>query len=234
MENIPSPIRINRYLALTGVATRRGADELISQKKVFINGRTATLGDMVQKGDVVKVKNATPKKYLYLAYYKPQGIITHSPKEGEKSIEDIFRRQLKERVFPVGRLDKDSHGLIILTNDGRITEKLLSPEREHEKEYIVTVNKPIISKFLKHLGRGVDIEGYATKPARAKGLGERKFSIVITEGKKHQLRRMCAAEGYVAEDIKRVRIMNVKLGNLTPGAFRAIQDEELKNFLATL
>ncbi len=234
MENIPYPIRINRYLALVGEATRRGADKLIEEKKVFINGRVAALGDTVEQGDTVKVKNISTKKYVYLAYYKPRGIITHSPREEEKGIEDLLCGQIKERVFPIGRLDKDSQGLIILTNDGRITEKLLSPEREHEKEYIVTVDKPVTKKFLKHLEHGVNIEGYATKPARAEAASEQKFSIVITEGKKHQLRRMCAAEGYTVQDIKRVRIMNIELGSLQSGQFRVIKGEELKKFLSLL
>lgn len=230
----PYPVRINRYLALTARSTRRGADILIGEKKVFINGRVAILGDMVHKGDAVKIKNTGTKEYLYLAYYKPQGIITHSPDEEEKGIEDVLKGKTKERVFPIGRLDKDSHGLIILTNDGRITEKLLSPEKEHEKEYVVTVDKPITSRFLKHMERGVDIEGYVTKPARAKEAGEQKFSIMITEGKKHQLRRMCAALGYVVRDIKRIRIMNIELGSLQSGQFRIIKGEELKKFLTSL
>jgi 23S rRNA pseudouridine2604 synthase len=232
--DISYPIRINRYLALSGEATRRGADKLIEKKKVFLNGRTAALGDMVQAGDAVKIKNTTSKEYLYLAYYKPQGIITHSPGEEEKGIEDVLRGQIKERVFPIGRLDKDSQGLIILTNDGRITEKLLSPERAHEKEYIVTVDKPVTGRFLRHLERGVNIEGYLTKPAKAKEAGEQKFSIIITEGKKHQIRRMCAAEGYTVHDITRVRIMNINLGALQSGQFRVIKGDELKKFLALL
>lgn len=232
--DISYPVRINRYLALTGVSTRRGADELIAQKKITVNGRIAVLGDMVQQDDTVKVKNTTSKEYIYLAYYKPRGVITHSPSEEEKGIEDVLRGQIKERVFPIGRLDKDSQGLIILTNDGRITEKLLSPGREHEKEYIVTVDKPLTGRFLRHLERGVEIEGYLTKPALAKEAGEQKFSIIITEGKKHQIRRMCAAEGYTVHDIKRVRIMNIELGSLQSGQFRTIKGEELKKFLATL
>lgn len=228
------PVRINRYLALTGEATRRGADKLIEEKKVSLNGRIALLGDRVNKGDVVKVENSAPKEYLYLAYYKPRGIISHSPSGEEKSIEDVMRGKTKERVFPVGRLDKDSQGLIILTNDGRITERLLSPGKEHEKEYIVTVDKPVTERFLRHLERGVNIEGYDTKPAQAKEACERKFSIVITEGKKHQLRRMCAAEGYVVRDIKRIRIMNIELGSLQSGQFRAIKGSELKHLLSSL
>ncbi len=234
MENIPYPVRINRYLALMGEATRRGADTLIEERKVSINGRIAVLGDMVQKGDAVKIAHAAPRKYLYLAYHKPHGIITHSPEDGEKDIEDTLREKIDERVFPVGRLDKDSRGLIILTNDGRITEKLLSPDKEHEKEYVVAVDKPITERFLKHLKRGVNIEGYETKPAYAESAGERKFSIILTEGKKHQIRRMCAAEGYVVRDIKRVRVMNIAIGSLGPRQFRTIKGEELKTFLRAL
>lgn len=232
--DIPYPVRINRYLALTGESTRRGADTLIEENKVSLNGRTAVLGDMVQKGDIIKIKNMISKEFVYLAYYKPQGIITHSPGEEEKGIEDVLRGQIKERVFPIGRLDKDSHGLIILTNDGRITEKLLSPQRAHEKEYIVTVDKPITGRFLKHLEHGVNIEGYDTKPATTKEVSDRKFSIIITEGKKHQLRRMCASEGYVVRDIKRIRIINIELGSLQAGQFRVIKGDELKKFLAAL
>lgn len=232
--NIAYPMRINRYLAQIGEATRREADRLIEEKKVSVNGRIARLGDMVQQGDAVKIKNSAPREYAYLAYYKPQGIITHSPGPDEKSIEDVLRGKTKDRVFPIGRLDKDSQGLIILTNDGRITEKLLSPDKEHEKEYVVTVDKPVTGRFLRHLERGVDIEGYRTKPSTAKEAGEQKFSIIITEGKKHQIRRMCAAEGYVVRDIKRVRIMNIELGSLQSGQFRTIKGEELKKFLAAL
>jgi 23S rRNA pseudouridine2604 synthase len=232
--NIAYPVRINRYLAQIGEATRREADRLVEEEKVYINGRIARLGNMVQRGDAVKIKNSVPKKYAYLAYYKPQGIITHSPGPDEKSIEDVLRGKTEVRVFPIGRLDKDSQGLIILTNDGRITEKLLSPEKEHEKEYIVTVDKPVTGRFLRHLERGVDIEGYRTKPAVATEAGEQKFSIIITEGKKHQIRRMCAALGYVARDIKRVRIMNIELGSLQSGQFRIIKGEELKNLLQAL
>jgi 23S rRNA pseudouridine2604 synthase len=234
MVNTSFPVRINRHLASLGIATRRGADKLIKEKKVFLNGRVAVLGDMAQKDDVVKIKNADPKEYIYLAYYKPRGIITHSPQTGEKSIEDALRGQVLDRVFPIGRLDKDSHGLIMLTNDGRITEKLLSPEKEREKEYVVTVDKPITAKFLKRMEAGVNIEGYVTKPARAKKLSGQQFLIIITEGKKHQLRRMCAALGYAVRDILRTRIMNIKLGSLQSGQFRVITGKELKKFLVAL
>ncbi len=228
------PMRINKFLALRGDATRRGADALIEDRKVTINGRLAKLGDAVNEKDVVTIKGLDKKEYLYFAYYKPRGIITHSPQNGEKSIEDVIKGSIKAEVFPIGRLDKDSHGLIILTNDGRITQKLLSPEREHEKEYIVTLDKPITAKFLKLMERGVEIEGYMTKPAIAKENGFCKIDVIITEGKKHQLRRMCAALGYTVKDIKRIRIMNIKLGSLQAGTWRRLQGKELSDFLSLL
>lgn len=228
------PMRINKYLAHKGHATRRGADEIIARGEVTINGRVASLGDVVKENDTIEVKNTKQKKYVYYAYYKPKGIITHSPEAGEKSIADSIRGRIIETVFPIGRLDKASRGLILLTNDGRITERLLSPENEHEKEYEVILDKPVNSQFIKGLERGVDIEGYNTKPAKAKKLGEQKISIVITEGKKHQIRRMCAALGYVVHDIKRTRIMNIKLGTLTPGQFRKLTEKEITGIIPSV
>ncbi len=231
MEKIVYPVRINKYLAHRGYATRRGADEIIARGEVTINGKKAVLGDVVKEGDVVEMRNSQPENYVYYAYNKPRGIITHSPEAGEKSIEDSIRGRIPEKVFPIGRLDKASQGLILLTNDGRITDKLLSPENDHEKEYEVMVDKPVNSQFLHGLKIGVDIEGYMTKPAQAKKVSEQKISIVITEGKKHQIRRMCAALGYVVKNIKRIRIMNITLGNLGPGQFRKLTDEELEGIL---
>lgn len=228
------PMRINKYLALRGDSTRRGADILVEDRKVTINGHLAKLGDKVNEGDKVVVKDTGKKEYLYYAYYKPRGMITHSPQNGEESIEEAIRGKLPDGLFPIGRLDMDSHGLIVLTNDGRITEKLLSPEHYHEKEYIVTVDKPTTASFLKNMERGVDIEGYKTKPAKAREAGHCKIGIVIIEGKKHQLRRMCASLGFTVKDIKRIRIMNIKLGSLNPRAWRQMQGKELKEFLGLL
>ena len=227
-------MRINKYLAQRGDATRRGADVLVEERKVTINGKLAKLGDPVYENDTVLVKGAGSKKYVYFAYCKPKGVISHSPQNGEESIEDAIRGKIREEVFPVGRLDKDSYGLIILTNDGRITERLLSPDRSHEKEYAITVDKPITQRFIKELERGVDIEGYRTKPATAKAVSENKLHIIITEGKKHQLRRMCAALGYTIRDLKRIRIMNIALGSLNPRQFREIKGKELEKFLALM
>ncbi|MCX6739316.1 MAG: pseudouridine synthase [Candidatus Parcubacteria bacterium] len=228
------PMRINKYLAKRGDSTRRGADILIGERKVTINGRLARLGDTVNENDKVLVKGKETKKYLYFAYCKPKGVISHSPQNGEESIEDAIRGQIRQEVFPIGRLDKDSYGLIILTNDGRITERLLSPDRAHEKEYAITVDKPITQRFIKQLERGVDIEGYITKPAKAKAVSDNKLNIIVTEGKKHQLRRMCAALGYSIRDLKRIRIMNIVLGSLNPRQFREITGKELEKFLSLM
>ena len=230
------PMRVNRYLAQKGIATRRDADILIEKKKVFINGRLAVLGDKVIEDDVVEVRSkGTPKKYRYFAYNKPTGIITHSPQFGEEDIEKETRKFPELRgTFPVGRLDKDSHGLIILTNDGRVTDRMLNPSYEHEKEYLVRVRKPLRDSFQKNMESGVDIEGYRTKTAIVKRLGDLSFRITLTEGKKHQIGGMVAALHNEVADLKRVRIMSITLGDLSPGSYRSIEKEELSLFLKTL
>jgi len=225
-------MRINKYLAAHGYASRREADYFIKNGQVKINGRVAVLGDQVQEGDKVVVGKAVTerlKQLVYLAYNKPVGIVTHSPEQGQQSIADVFK--YKTPVSPIGRLDRDSHGLIILSNDGRLTGKLLNPDSNQEKEYIVTVDKPIISNFLKHLAKGVNIEGYVTKKAEVAQLGSKYFSIILTEGKKHQIRRMCAALGYQVTELVRTRIMNIKLGELKEGEARELKGAELKLFL---
>jgi 23S rRNA pseudouridine2604 synthase len=224
------PMRINKYLAHKNLCTRREADELIKAGKVLINGKTAQLGDKVQETDKVDVRFRV-KKYRYFAYNKPRGVITHSPQEGEKEIKQIVP---VPGVFPIGRLDKDSSGLIILTDDGRITDKLLNPEFAHEKEYVVTTKEELKSNFQSRIERGVDIEGYMTKECKVVIHDENRFSIILTEGKKHQIRRMCAALGYVVNTLQRVRVMNIRLANLQSGQHRPIQGEELATFLKAL
>ena len=231
-ENIEYPVRINRYLLLKGYASRRKADELIEGGHVKINGKTAVLGAKVQKGDKVTVSDTVKKlkkSYRYFAFNKPRGIVSHNPQGTEKSIEDVSG--LGTDVFPVGRLDKDSHGLILLTNDGRIVNKLLNKEFGHEREYVVRVDKNINSRFLKNMREGVDIEGYVTLPAKVSKVNDITFRIILTEGKRHQIRRMTMALGYQVQDLKRVRIMNVKLGNLKEGVYRELKEKELSEFL---
>jgi 23S rRNA pseudouridine2604 synthase len=230
------PIRINKYLAHTGVASRREADELIAKGKVTINGTTASMGQAVNATDDVQVVGKTKAKSYY-AYYKGRGIITHSPAEGEV---DIATRLATDygltHVAPIGRLDKDSEGLMILSNDGRLTGPLLDPDNGKEKEYDVLVDKTINGMFKRAMEAGVDIEGYRTKPATltAHPKNDRRFSLTLTEGKKHQIRRMCAALGYQIQTLKRVRIMNIELGKLKPNQYRKIEGQELTTLLEQL
>lgn len=234
-NEITYPMRINRYLAINNYCSRREADVMIEKGAVTINGKKAKIGDKVNENDEVKVNAKAVdavKKYVYYAYYKPRGIVTHSPKDGQKSIAQVT--YTADDVFPIGRLDKNSRGLIILSNDGRITDKLLNPERDHEKEYVVTVNKPITNIFLKVMRQGVQLEDFKTKPCQVEKKDEITFNIILTEGKKHQIRRMCTALGWEVADLKRVRIMNIKLGRLSNGQQRKIEGKELETLLKSL
>jgi 23S rRNA pseudouridine2604 synthase len=227
------PMRINKYLAHQGVATRREADVLIKRGIVSINGVKAELGSKVKEGDEVVVSNVSgqQKKYYYYAYHKPVGVVTHSPQVGEK---DVVSSSGLKHVFPIGRLDKASHGLMILTNDGRITDKLLNPEGSHEKEYIVTTVSPLRPSFKENMEKGVDLGEFITKPCKVRVTGEKTFNIILTEGKRHQIRRMCEAMHNDVRQLERVRIMNVRLENLKPNTFRKIEGRELETFLANL
>ncbi|MFA5999634.1 MAG: pseudouridine synthase [Candidatus Paceibacterota bacterium] len=215
MEN-SYPMRINKYLALQKLSTRRGADELIKNKKVFINGKLAVLGSKINEGDKVEIRGEKQKNYLYFAYNKPIGVETASPKEG---------------LFPLGRLDKASHGLLILTNDGRITDRLLNPKYVHDKEYVVKTSNKLRSSFKNKMESGVNIEGYKTKKCKVEIVNDVTFKITLTEGKKHQIRRMCSALFQEVADLKRTRIMNIELGTLKSGATREIKGKELSAFL---
>ena len=222
-KNPEFPMRINQYLAWQKHSTRRGGDELVQKKQVTINGRFAELGDKVNEKDVVEVlKSKKLKSYLYFAYNKPVGETTDTP---------IF---LNKEIFPLGRLDKDSHGLMLLTNDGRVTDRLLNPEYAHEKEYVVIVKEKLRLNFKQKMETGVDIEGYTTKRCRVEILNNFTFKITLTEGKKHQIRRMCVALHNEVKDLKRTTILNIELGNLLSGSHRAIGGEELSIFLKSL
>lgn len=234
------PMRINKYLAHEGISTRRGADELIAKGKVFINGRVARIGEKVNKGDEVTLRDTgTPKKCLYFAYNKPVSVITHSPQLGEKDIKQSVAMGTPSSVplrdvFPIGRLDKDSSGLIILTNDGRVTDRLLNPGYAHDKEYRVKTREPLREGFKKAMESGVNIEGYVTKPCIVRKTGPKSFVITLTEGKKHQIRRMVAALHNEVVELERARILNIRLEDLKPGAWRTIEGDELKKFLAQI
>lgn len=226
------PARINRYLAHKGFSTRRGADDLIEKGLVKINDTIAKIGDQVTESDTVIVNDSVLAKaamrHRYIAYHKPIGVSTDVQHDSRSIASEL---PALRGLYPLGRLDKDSHGLILLTNDGRLTERLLHPSREHEKEYLVRVDKRITDTFIRHIERGILIETYKTKPAKARRAGDTIFYITLTEGKKHQIRRMCAAEGYQVVELTRIRIMNVKLGDLISGSYRDIAGEELMAFL---
>lgn len=226
-------IRVNKYLADKGLATRKGADSLIEAGKVFVNGTRAVLGQKVRPEDKVEIKGAaasTPRRYV--AYNKPAGYVTHSPLEGEKTISDIFDMK---GLFPVGRLDKNSEGLLILTNDGRITDRLLNPKYDHEKEYAVEISTTVSPSFAKKLESGVDIgEDDKTKPCKVNLIDSHHFTVCLTEGKKHQIKRMTEALGVSVVSLKRLRVMNIKLGNLKPNTGREIAGKELQTFIKLL
>ncbi|MEK7606290.1 MAG: pseudouridine synthase [Patescibacteria group bacterium] len=231
-EDPTFPMRINKYLAWKKHSTRRGADEMIEKGQVLLNGKRAALGDKVTETDVIEVRfRVKPKPYVYFAYHKPRGIVTHSPVRGER---DIKSQVKMSDVFPVGRLDKDSSGLVILTNDGRITDRLLSPRYDHEKEYLVTTKNPLRSSFQAKMEAGVQIEDEMTAPCRVKILDDRTFQVILTEGKKHQIRRMCVALFQEVDTLERLRVMNIELGALAPNSHRKITGDELKKFLELL
>lgn len=229
------PMRINKYLALRGFSTRRGADALVEKGRVRINGKVAILGDKVKEDDVVEVTGKQRQSYVYAAYHKPRGVMTHSAGEDQEDIDMLIDEEPELRgVFPIGRLDRDSSGLIILTNDGRVTDRLLNPKFEHEKEYVVRTKEPLRSSFKEYMEKGVDIEGYMTKPSYIRILGKSTFAITLTEGKKHQIRRMVVAMHNEVKSLERIRVMNVALGKLPEGMWRPIEGAELKTLLTSL
>jgi pseudouridine synthase len=228
-------MRINKFLALKGHATRREADTLIEKGLVFVNDKKATLGDKVNESDTVEVRNRALRQYVYLAFNKPKGLVTLADDKSEKDIMSMLPSDLKRlRLFPLGRLDKSSSGLILLTNDGRVTDRLLNPAYDHRKAYEVTTNLPLRNSFAVHMEQGVDIEGYKTRPAEVEVLSEKKFKITLTEGKKHQIRRMVVAMHNEVVDLRRVSIMNIKVGTLPVGGYRRIEGKELATFLSSL
>ncbi len=225
-------MRLNKYIAETGVCSRREADKWIESGRVTCNGQIAALGTQVASGDEIRVDGellGAKKKQIYIALNKPVGIIcTTEPDIADNIIEFIAHR---ERIFPVGRLDKDSEGLILLTNDGDIVNEILRSENNHEKEYLVTVDRAITDLSLKMMASGVKIMGEMTKRSDVSRIGPNSFRIILTQGLNRQIRRMCSALGYKVQRLKRVRIMNIKLGNLDTGKWRHLTESELKGLL---
>ena len=222
--------RINKYLSEVGYCSRRRADRLIEEGKVTINGKVTEIGSKVEDDDKVEVegqriKKLTKQKKIYLAFNKPVGIVCTTNRRIEPhNIIDFIK--YPKRIFPIGRLDKDSEGLIFLTNDGDIVNKILRARNNHEKEYIVIVNRPINREFIKRMSNGVKILDTTTKNCLVKQLSQKKFKIILTQGLNRQIRRMCEFLGYKVQSLKRVRIMNIKL-DLPTGKYREFTKEEL-------
>ncbi|MCR8849866.1 23S rRNA pseudouridine(2604) synthase RluF [Rossellomorea sp. SC111] len=220
-------MRINKYISEAGKASRRGADKLITEGRVTINGRTAKIGDQVNPGDDVLVSGApvrVARNNVYIALNKPVGITSTTEKGVKGNIVDLVNHPL--RIFNIGRLDKDSDGLILLTNDGDIVNEILRAENQHEKEYIVTVDRPISEDFLKQMSEGVKILGTKTLPCKVEQISKYVFQITLTQGLNRQIRRMCEALGYEVYRLQRTRIMNIQLGNLPVGQWRDLSKKE--------
>jgi len=222
--------RINKYLSEVGYCSRRAADKLIEQGKVTINGKISELGTRVVEGDQVEVEGqriekSTKQKNIYLAFNKPVGIVCTTDRKVETdNIIDFIK--YPTRVFPIGRLDKPSEGLIFLTNDGDIVNKILRSRNNHEKEYIVGVNRTINESFIHSMSNGVKILDTITKSCFVQQLGPKKFKIILTQGLNRQIRRMCNSLGYKVKTLKRVRIMNIRL-DVPTGKYREFTTEEL-------
>ncbi|MFS2060794.1 23S rRNA pseudouridine(2604) synthase RluF [Kosakonia cowanii] len=222
--------RLNKYISESGICSRREADRYIEQGNVFINGKRAGIGDQVVAGDVVKVNGQlieprSEEDLVFIALNKPVGIVS-TTEEGEKdNIVDFVNHS--SRIFPIGRLDKDSQGLIFLTNHGDLVNKILRAGNDHEKEYLVTVNKPVTDEFVRGMGAGVPILGTVTKKCKVKREAPFTFRITLVQGLNRQIRRMCEHFGYEVTKLERTRIMNVSLTGLPPGEWRDLTGDEL-------
>ncbi len=220
--------RLNKAISETGYCSRREADRLIEEGKVEVNGEVAGLGLQVSQADKIFVNGiqiTNNIKLIYLAFNKPVGITSTTDTSIKSNIIDFIN--YPERIFPIGRLDKPSEGLIFMTNDGDIVNKILRSKNNHEKEYIVTVNKKITSEFINLMGNGVPVLDTITKKCPVKKIDDFTFNIILTQGLNRQIRRMCDYLGYEVKSLKRIRIMNIKLNNLKPGKYRHFTKEEL-------
>ena len=231
-------VRINKYLSAAGFCSRREADRLVEAGRVSIDGRVAGMGDKVSDGQKVQVDNkdiSVEEEKILLVFNKPAGIVcTTTDSQGANNIVDYIG--YNKRIYPIGRLDKDSHGLILMTNNGEIMDKILRSANGHEKEYIVEVNKDIDDEFVKNMSNGVYLEVLerTTLPCRVYKDGKRKFRIILTQGLNRQIRRMCDNLGYRVVDLKRIRIMNIVLGDLKEGSYRNVTDKEYSRLLSML
>lgn len=233
MLNPPS-IRLNKYISESGICSRRDADRFIEQGNVYLNGKRAVVGDKVVAGDVVKVNGQLieprePENFVFIVLNKPVGVICTTDSAEPDNIVNFVRHGV--RIFPIGRLDKDSQGLIFLTNNGDLVNKILRAGNDHEKEYVVTVNKPIDADFVKGMANGVPILGTKTKKCKVTKESVNTFRITLVQGLNRQIRRMCQYFGYKVTRLERVRIMNVSLKGLAIGEWRDLTEKELKVLL---
>ncbi|MBO6149633.1 MAG: pseudouridine synthase [Clostridium sp.] len=229
-------VRLNKYLGASGVCSRRDADKLIEDGKVTVDGVRATLGTRVLPGQVVICDGrevSGKDKPVLLAVNKPRGIVcTTSDRDRAQNIVDFLNYPI--RIYPVGRLDKDSDGLILMTNEGALVNRILRARYMHEKEYVATVDKPVTEEFIRQMRAGVDIGDAVTRPCKVIRMGDRSFRIVLTQGLNRQIRRMCETLGYHVRTLKRIRIMNIRLGNLERGKYREIAGEEYDELMRLL
>ncbi|MGO3733234.1 MAG: pseudouridine synthase [Vagococcus sp.] len=220
-------MRINKFISEAGKSSRRGADQLITEGRVTINGKRAKIGSQVEPGDDVRVDGNqlyVARDNVYIALNKPVGITSTTEKGVKGNVADLVNHT--PRVFHVGRLDKDSDGLLLMTNDGDIVNEILRSENRHEKEYLVSVDRPITSNFLDNMSKGVKILGQMTLPCEVEKLSKYEFRIILTQGLNRQIRRMCEELGYTVVRLQRVRIMNIQLGSLPVGQWRYLSKKE--------
>ncbi|AMK14120.1 pseudouridine synthase [methanogenic archaeon mixed culture ISO4-G1] len=228
--------RLNKYISEAGVASRRAADRLIEEGRVTINGRTAVVGDKVMEGDVVAVDGKQLKKEeedIILAFNKPRGITCTSNPDDKDNVIDFIN--YPKRIYSVGRLDKDSQGLLLMTNNGELANRIMRSRGEHEKEYVVRVNKPFDDKFIRGMANGVPIlEDRVTKKCFVERISDDEFRIILKQGLNRQIRRMCEYFGYDVVRLERIRIMNIELGKLKEGRYRNITKQEREELFRLL
>ncbi|WP_038005244.1 23S rRNA pseudouridine(2604) synthase RluF [Tenacibaculum sp. 47A_GOM-205m] len=227
-NNNDTSINLNKYISSTGICSRREAERFITEGRVTINGKPTQLGNRVHEGDVVKIDGKplrTKPKTIYIALNKPVGIVCTTDSKERKNIVKFVGHP--QRLFPIGRLDKPSEGLIFLTNDGDIVNKILRAGNNHEKEYIVSVDKTFDERFMKRMSNGIPILGTVTKKCKVERVNDTTFKIILVQGLNRQIRRMCEYLGYNVTKLKRTRIMNVTLGNLKVGEWRELTSKEM-------
>lgn len=228
-------IRLNKFLSDSGVCSRREADRLTEAGLITVDGETATLGMRISPEAKVCVRGKEiqkEKKKVLLALHKPAGIVCTAEKREKNNLVDYLNYPI--RIYPIGRLDKESTGLLLLTNDGELVNKIMRAGNYHEKEYLVSVNKPITREFCEKMASGVEILDTITRPCKVEQTGEREFRIILTQGLNRQIRRMCEALGYRVKTLKRIRIMNIQLGDMKEGELRTIEGKEKEALEAML